>query len=58
MPSSLKLWTCAKASLGLRDAVSRIEFVGVFFNAGGSFSDRDSGLTGEALDDSRIARCS
>jgi hypothetical protein len=27
-------------------------------HAGGSFSDRDSGLTGEALDDLRVARCS
>jgi hypothetical protein len=28
------------------------------FHAGGSFSDRDSGLTGEALDDPRVACCS
>uniref|UniRef100_A0A2N9J966 Uncharacterized protein n=1 Tax=Fagus sylvatica TaxID=28930 RepID=A0A2N9J966_FAGSY len=27
-------------------------------HARGSFSDRDSGLTGEALDDPRVARCS
>jgi hypothetical protein len=27
-------------------------------HAGGSFSDRDSGLTGGALDDPRVARCS
>jgi hypothetical protein len=26
--------------------------------AGGSFSDRDSGLTGGALDDLRVTRCS
>uniref|UniRef100_A0A2N9I2M3 Uncharacterized protein n=1 Tax=Fagus sylvatica TaxID=28930 RepID=A0A2N9I2M3_FAGSY len=28
------------------------------FHAGGSFFDRDSGLTGEALDDPRVTRCS
>ena len=28
------------------------------FHAGGLFSDRDSGLTEEALDDPRVARCS
>jgi hypothetical protein len=28
------------------------------FHAGGSFSDRDSGLTGGALDDPRVASCS
>jgi hypothetical protein len=38
IPSSLKLWTCAKASLGSRDAVPQTEAVGVFFHAGGHFS--------------------
>ena len=28
------------------------------FHAGGSFSDQDSSLTGEAVDNPRVARCS
>ena len=47
-----------EGELGSRDVVSRTEFVGVFFHAGGLFSDRDSGLTREALDDPRVSRCS
>jgi hypothetical protein len=58
IPYFLKFWTCEEASLGLRDMVPRIEAVGVFFHTEGSFSDRDSGLTGEALDDPRVTRCS
>ena len=37
IPSSLKLWTCVKASLGLQDAVPRTGAVRVFFHAGGHF---------------------
>ena len=58
IPSFLKFRTCKKASLGSRDTVLRTEAVGVFFHAGGSFSDRDSGLIGEALDDPKVTRCS
>jgi hypothetical protein len=58
IPSFSKFWTCEKASLGSRDTVPRTEATGVFFHAEGSFSDRDSGLTGEALDNPRVAHCS
>ena len=58
LPSLLKFRTCAKASLGSRDTVLRTQAVRVFFHAKGSFSDRDSGLTREAFDDPRVARCS
>jgi hypothetical protein len=43
LPSFLKFYTCEEASLGLQDMVLRIEATGVFFHAGGSFSDRGSG---------------
>jgi hypothetical protein len=56
--SFLKSWTCEKSSLGLRDTVPRKEAVGAFFHDKGSFFDQDSGLTGEALGDSRVARYS
>uniref|UniRef100_A0A2N9I9A4 Uncharacterized protein n=1 Tax=Fagus sylvatica TaxID=28930 RepID=A0A2N9I9A4_FAGSY len=49
---------CAEASLGSRDAVPRTEAFGMFLRAKGSSFDRDSGLTGGALDDPRVARCS
>ena len=58
IPSSLKFRTCEEAILGLRDTVLRTEAVGVFLHDGGSFSDRDSSSTGEALDDLRVACCS
>ena len=58
IPYFLKFRTCERASLGSRDTVPRTEATEVFFHVGGSFSDRDSGLTGEALDDLRVARCS
>jgi hypothetical protein len=38
--------------------VPRTDAAEMFFHVGGSFSDRDSDLTGEALDDLRVARCS
>ena len=44
-----------KACLGSQDTIPRTEAVGVFLHAGGLFSDQDSGLTGEALDDPRVA---
>jgi hypothetical protein len=54
----LKVWALHRGELGF----ARYDFV----NRGrwnvshieGSFSDRDSGLTGEALDDPRVAHCS
>ena len=57
IPSSLKFLTCEKSSLGSRDTTSRTEAARVFFHAGGPFSDRDSGQTGEDLGDLRVARC-
>jgi hypothetical protein len=56
LPSFLKFQTCGKLSLGSRDKISRTEAAGVFFLAGGLFSDRDSGQTAEGLGDSRFAR--
>ncbi len=47
-----------EGELGSRDAVLRTKSVGVFFHAGGLFSDRDSGLTEEALNDPRVSCCS
>ncbi len=58
LPSLLKFWTCMKMRLGSKDTIPRTEAVGVFLHTGGPFSDQDSGLTGEALDDPRVARCS
>jgi hypothetical protein len=58
IPSFLKFRTCEKSSLGSRDKVPRTEAAGVLFHDRGSFSDRDSDLTEEALDDPRVARCS
>ena len=58
IPSFLKFWTCEEASLDSRDMIPRIEAARVFLHVEGSFSDRDSGLTGEALDNPRVARCS
>jgi hypothetical protein len=58
IPCFLKFWTCEEASLGSRDMIPRTKAAGVFLYVGGSFSDRDSGLTGEALDNPRVARCS
>ena len=58
IPYFLKFWICEKASLGSRDTVLRIEAAGVFLHDEGLFSDRDTGLTGKALDDLRVARCS
>jgi hypothetical protein len=57
-PSFLKFQTCEKLSLGSRDMALRTEAAGVFFHAGGPFSDRDSSQTGEALGDPRVTRCS
>ena len=47
-----------KSSLGLRDTALRTKADGVFFHDGESFSDRDSGLTGEAFGDLKVACCS
>uniref|UniRef100_A0A2N9HB96 Uncharacterized protein n=1 Tax=Fagus sylvatica TaxID=28930 RepID=A0A2N9HB96_FAGSY len=47
---------CTEASLGSQDMILRTEAVGMFLMPEGSFSDRDSGLTGGALDDPGIAR--
>jgi hypothetical protein len=58
IPSFLKFRTCEKARLGSRDTVPQTKTVGVFLHDGGSFSDRDSGLTRESLDDLRVAHCS
>jgi hypothetical protein len=58
LPSFLKFQTCKNASSGLRDTVLRTEATGVFFHDGGLFSDQDSGLIGEVLDDSRVTHCS
>ena len=58
IPSFLKFQTCEKVSLGSQDTVPRTEAAGVFFHARGSFSDQDSGLIGEALDDPKVARYS
>ena len=57
IPSFLKFWTYEKARLGSIDTVPRTETVGVFLHDRGSFSDRNSGLTRETLDDPRVARC-
>ena len=38
LPSFSWFWVCTKASLGSRDAVPRIEAVGVFPMPGGHFS--------------------
>ena len=58
IPSSLKFRTCEKLSLGPGDMALRIEAAKVSFHDRGSFSDRDSGLIGEALGDPRVACCS
>jgi hypothetical protein len=44
--------------MDLREGELGFARCGVFCHVGGSFSDRESGLTGEALDDPRVARCS
>ena len=58
IPSFLKFQTCKYSSLGLGDTVPRTEAAGGFFHIRRSFSNRDSALTGEALDDPRVACCS
>ena len=57
IPSSLKFWTCEKASSSSRDTIPRTEAAEVLFHDRRSFFDRDSGLTGEALDYLRVVRC-
>ena len=47
-----------KLSLGLWDTTPRTEAAEMFFHDGKSFSDWDSGLTGEDLGNPRVARCS
>ena len=58
IPSFLKFQTYEYPSLGLGDTVPQIEAVGGFFHIRGSFSNRDSALIEEALDDPRVACCS
>ncbi len=58
IPSSLKFQNCEKLNLGSGDTAPRIEAAKVFFHAGGSFFDRDSGKIEEALSDPRVACCS
>jgi hypothetical protein len=58
IPSSLKFRTCKNSILGSRDTAPRIKAAGVFFHDEGSFSDRDSNQTEEALGDPRVAHCS
>uniref|UniRef100_A0A2N9IIL9 Uncharacterized protein n=1 Tax=Fagus sylvatica TaxID=28930 RepID=A0A2N9IIL9_FAGSY len=58
LPSLLKFWTCKEASLGSRDTVPANRGCQSASPDEGSFSNRDSGLTREALKDPRVARCS
>ena len=58
IPFSLKFRTCEKSRLGLGDTVRRTEAAGVLSHAEGPFSDLDFGQNGEALGDSKVARCS
>ena len=50
--------THEKSSMGLWDMTLRTEVAGVFFRDGESFSDWDSGSTGEDLWNLRVSRCS
>ncbi len=50
--------TREKSSMGLWDMTPRTEAAGVFFRDGESFSDWDSGSTGEDLWNPTVARCS
>jgi hypothetical protein len=58
IPSFLKFQTCEKANSSLTDTDLRTEAARVFFHDTRSFSDRDSVLTREALNDPRVACCS
>ena len=58
IPSFLKFWNCEKANSSLTNTDPRTEAARVFFHDRGLFSDRDSVLTGKALDDPRVECCS
>ena len=55
LPPLLKLWTCTDSILGVARYSPTNRCRQSVFLAEGPFFDRDSGLTGETLGDSRVA---